>query len=171
MLVVALVAGAVEAKAAQPVLRLGSRGGLVASWQTAMNVLLYPKVLPVDGVFGAQTLRVTEAFQRKSGLQVTGTVGLTDWMAWLGGSLTALGPADDNPRPGVFDANVGYWQITLNRWLKQHHHSQLVVDCTLGPQTTAAVLLFQRALKLPATGKLDLRTWKVAERLNLTHFP
>jgi peptidoglycan hydrolase-like protein with peptidoglycan-binding domain len=144
----------------------------VAAWQQALNDWQYPKTLRVDGIFGPRTLVVTEAYQRKNRIHVTGTVGLADWMNWLAGALTALGPAGGTFRTaGVFDANIGWWQITLNRWLSQHHRPQLVIDCTLGPRTTAAVLLFQRTLKLPTTGLLDPRTWKVAERLNLTYFP
>jgi peptidoglycan hydrolase-like protein with peptidoglycan-binding domain len=181
----ALLAGAAEAKAAQPVLRLGSEDGLAASWQRAMNSWLSaggdPQVavlrrhlrggLRVDGVFGPRTLMVTEAFQREERVHVTGTVGLSDWMTWMSARLTMGGPAADTFRAGAFDPGIGWWQVALNRWLDRRDHAQLVVDCTLGPQTTSAVFLFQRALKLPATGRLDYRTWKAAERLNLTHFP
>src|SRR6266550_1444950 len=101
MVIVCVVAagflGGTGANAAQPLLRPGSRGGLVASWQQAMNRWLSSSGiaadkrlrarlggrLVVDGVFGANTLAATNRFQREAQLRPTGTVGLQDWKAWI----------------------------------------------------------------------------------------
>jgi peptidoglycan hydrolase-like protein with peptidoglycan-binding domain len=183
-LLAASVIGGTRASAAQPRLVLGSRGGLVASWQQAMNLWLSSSGvaadkrlrarlgggLAVDGVFGANTLAATKRFQREAQLRSTGTVGLPDWKAWIGANVT-----QPNGAEGISSGNsggpVGWWQISLNRWLRRHHRPPVVVDCIFGRQTRAATLAFQRSLRLRATGVVDPRTWATAERLGLTHFP
>jgi peptidoglycan hydrolase-like protein with peptidoglycan-binding domain len=82
----------------------------------------------------------------------------------------------DNLRPvgarsGEFGGFVGWWQVSLNRWLQRHHHREIVVDCSFGPQTAAATRAFQNALHLAASGTVDQETWSAAVRLGLTHLP
>ncbi len=181
---VAVFAGAAEAKAAQPVLRLGSRGSLVASWQRAMNLWLSDSGyaadkrlrarlrggLVIDGVFGAGTRVVTERFQKEGQQPVTGTVGLSDWKSWIGAMVTPTsGPI--GVRKGEFSGFVGWWQISLNRWLRAQQRREFVVDCSFGPQTVAATRAFQQAEHLAASGVVTLMTWRTAEHLNLTHLP
>jgi peptidoglycan hydrolase-like protein with peptidoglycan-binding domain len=171
------------ANTAQPRLRQGSRVA-VASWQRAMNLWLSSSGiagdkqlrarlgggLKVDGVFDANTVAATKQFQREGQLPATGYVGLADWKAWIGANVT-----QPNGAQGVssraFGGAVGWWQISLNRWLQRHHRPQLVVDAFFGGQTRAATRTFQRALHLAITGIVDQRTWTAAERLGLTHLP
>lgn len=61
------------------VLKLGSRGGVVAIWQTRMDQLGYH--LGVDGVFGAATAEVTRQFQAAHHLVADGIVGRLSWTA------------------------------------------------------------------------------------------
>jgi len=182
-LLAASLIGGTGASAAQPLLRLGSRGGLVASWQQALNLWLFQSGYPadkrlrarlggglvIDGVFGPKTLAATKRFEREGHLHVTGTVKLADWKAWIGAEVTMGGAV--GIRRGDSGGFVGWWQISLNRWLHRHHRLPLVVDCTFGPQTLAATQGFQRALHLRSTGVVDRRTWAAAKRLDLTHFP
>jgi peptidoglycan hydrolase-like protein with peptidoglycan-binding domain len=88
MVVVCLVAvslvGGTGANAAQPLLTLGSRGALVASWQRALSLWLSQSGiaadkrlgtrlggnLVIDGVFGANTLAATRRFQQESHLRM-----------------------------------------------------------------------------------------------------
>jgi peptidoglycan hydrolase-like protein with peptidoglycan-binding domain len=188
MVIVCVVAasllGGTGANAAQPLLRPGSRGGSVAAWQEAMNLWLSSSGyaadkrlrarlgggLKVDGVFGANTLAATKRFQHEGQLSATGTVGLADWKRWIGSEVTQPNGAQ-GVGSGDFGGSVGWWQISINRWLRQHHRRQLVVDCTFGPETRAATTTFQRALHLTRTGVVDFRTWAKAEQLGLTHFP
>ena len=183
-LLVASLIGGTSAKAAQPLLRLGSRGALVASWQQAMNLWLSSSGyaadkrlrarlrggLVVDGAFGPKTLAATKRFQQEGRLHATGTVVVAEWKAWIGAEVTQPNGAE-GVGSGDFGGSVGWWQISLNRWLRQHHRTQLVVDCTFGAETRAATTRFQRALHFTATGFVDLRTWAKAERPGLTDLP
>lgn len=182
----ACLVGATGAKAAQPLLRPGSQGAEVASWQRAMNLWLSSSGiaadrrlrsrlgggLKVDGVFGANTLAATKRFEREGRLRVNGTVGLDDWKAWIGANVTQPNGAEGvGSGRYVFGGAVGWWQVSLNRWLRQRHRRQLVVDCAFGADTRAATRMFQRALHLRPTGFVDVRTWAEAEQLGVTHFP
>ena len=62
------------ATSAHPVLRLGSRGPLVAEVQKALHVR-------PDGVFGRQTRAAVIAFQKAHGIPQTGNVGPLTWKA------------------------------------------------------------------------------------------
>lgn len=71
-LVATLVAFGVTANAA--VVKQGSRGQMVRTIQTKLKRWGYLKG-NVDGIFGAQTKKAVEYFQRKNGLAVDGIVG------------------------------------------------------------------------------------------------
>ena len=158
----------------------------VASWQRAMNQWLSSSGyvadkklrarlgggLKVNGVFGADTLAATKRFQHEGQLPATGTVGLADWKAWIGASVTQPNGAEGVGAKGYdFAGAVGWWQISLNRWLRRHHRPEVLVDCFFGPQTRATTRSFQHALHLSGTGIVNQRTWTAAERLGLTHLP
>jgi len=84
--------GWTAASAAQPLLRVGSAGALVASWQRALNLWLSQSEiaadkrlrarvggdLAIDGALGANTLASTRRFQEEAHAPNTGTVGLAD---------------------------------------------------------------------------------------------
>jgi N-acetylmuramoyl-L-alanine amidase len=65
--------------AAQPLLRLGSRGSAVVTLQHRLTALHYFDVGPADGVFGAGTYHAVVAFQKVQGLTRDGTVGPATW--------------------------------------------------------------------------------------------
>lgn len=57
-------------------IRKGSKGKAVCIWQIITGA-------EVDGVFGAETERLTKVFQEKNGLTVDGIVGKNSWKAGL----------------------------------------------------------------------------------------
>jgi peptidoglycan hydrolase-like protein with peptidoglycan-binding domain len=143
-----------------------SQSGLEADKQ--LRIRLHGGLI-VDGVFGTNTLVATERFQRESGHRATAVVGLSAWKLWIGAEVTPSGGI--NTGRGEFGGFVGWWQVSLNRWLREHHRAELVVDCWFGAQTAAATRVFQQAVHVPATGNVDRRTFLAAQRLNLTHLP
>ena len=70
-----VTARTVAAAQAQPVLRLGSRGGAVVTLQQRLAALHYFDVGRADGVFGAGTYHAVIAFQKVQGLTRDGIVG------------------------------------------------------------------------------------------------
>jgi lipoprotein-anchoring transpeptidase ErfK/SrfK len=71
----AVTARAAAVAAAQPVLRLGSRGSAVVTLQHRLTALRYFDVGSADGVFGAGTYHAVVAFQKVQGLPRDGIVG------------------------------------------------------------------------------------------------
>ena len=61
------------------VLRLGSRGKWVRTWQSALGV-------PADGYFGSATAQATREWQRANGLAVDGVVGMQSWETMFPGA-------------------------------------------------------------------------------------
>ena len=70
---------AVTVSAAQPTLRLGSRGSAVVTLQHRLIALHYFDVSAADGVFGQNTYHAVIAFQKVQGLSRDGVVGSATW--------------------------------------------------------------------------------------------
>ena len=163
---------------AQPPLRPGSRGAIVADWQRALNGWLTASNygatlglrsrlggrLRVDGVFGAATEAATLRFQREGRIAADGVVGLETWVGWIGANVTCCGAGLPSLRVGVWNAEVGWWQVALGRWLRQRRLGDLVVDGAYGAATEQATALFQRTLGLPTSGQADEKTWQAMQR-------
>ena len=66
-----------ETEVDMPVIRRGSRGKVVQVWQIIVGA-------EPDGIFGADTERLTRLFQAKHNLEVDGIVGRMTWAAGLG---------------------------------------------------------------------------------------
>lgn len=161
----------------------------MASWQRALNLWLsqsgYPADkrlrsrlgggLTVDNVLGPNTLAATKRFQQEVHRPATGTVGLPDWLEWIGAEVTpnelTTNSAPVGIHSGIFSAFTGVWQVSLNRWRRRQHDPEIVVDCSFGPQTARATRTFQRALHLKTSGVVDRETWAEAVSLGLTHLP
>lgn len=124
-----------------PTLRQGQRSDAVRSAQ----YLLAAKGLPVSktGYFGSQTTTQVRAFQKSRGLRVDGIVGRDTW--------AALHPTLSRGARG--DA-VRALQLELNA-----SGARIYVDGVYGSRTEAAVKTFQKAKKLPVTGRADARVW------------
>lgn len=67
-------------KPPMPLLRRGSVGGAVRVLQAELNES-FPKLLVVDGDFGARTEAAVRSFQKKKGLVVDGVCGPKTWQA------------------------------------------------------------------------------------------
>ncbi len=66
-------------RAAQPLLRLSSRGAAVVTLQQRLSELRYVDVGVADGVFGSATLHAVVAFQKVQGISRDGVVGPVTW--------------------------------------------------------------------------------------------
>ncbi|MBR1855436.1 MAG: glycoside hydrolase family protein [Lachnospiraceae bacterium] len=66
-----------ETEVDMPIIRRGSRGKVVQVWQIIVGA-------EPDGIFGADTERLTRIFQAKHNLEVDGVVGRMTWAAGLG---------------------------------------------------------------------------------------
>ncbi len=60
------------------ILKSGSKGDSVKSWQTLLNYWGY-SCGNADGIFGAKTVEATKKFQREYGLEADGIVGAVTW--------------------------------------------------------------------------------------------
>lgn len=63
-----------------PVLKYGSRGDYVKSWQNFLNLNGFPCGL-ADGIFGRNTENAVRAFQESRGLEPDGIIGRQTWAA------------------------------------------------------------------------------------------
>lgn len=103
----------------------------------------------VDGVYGPETTAAVEALQRAHGLPVTGTVDAATIEA-LQQDLVAAGAAEAQNELATTAAVqqtlslVGYWDGPI--------------DGVWTEELTAAVMAFQTALGVPATGEVDAAT-------------
>jgi peptidoglycan hydrolase-like protein with peptidoglycan-binding domain len=182
---VASAVGALRPLAAvQPVLRVGSRGPVVAAWQQVVNEWLGTAPprdaqlraaraavagrLQVDGVFGPLTLVATREWQRDAHLRPTGVVTLRTWVAWIGGNVTCCGAGlpgfTARALPSRSDAYVGWWQVALDRWRIRHRLHPLVVTGLYDVMTRAATATFQKGVGLPGTGIANRATWTLMQQ-------
>jgi peptidoglycan hydrolase-like protein with peptidoglycan-binding domain len=165
------------AQGSQPILRIGTRGPLVADWQQVANGWLeasgYPATrrlrqqlggrLVIDGVFGPRTKAVTRRFQQEAQLKPTGVVDRGTWERWIGASVTCCGaglPSFRGPLGTRPDAYVAWWQLALDRWLTHRRLPGLVIDGVYGNITRSRTALFQSRSGLSASGVADRRTWE-----------
>ena len=152
-------------------------GQPIRSLQTMLRILAeddftLPTVVP-DGVYGPDTIPAVSAFQRKSGLPVTGVVNQETWEAITTASEPAsirIGKATPieiimDPgkvyRRGDSSANLYLLQAMLT-FLSQHHSSIGAPGQSgvLDSPTEEALAAFQLLAGLPPTGELDKITWK-----------
>lgn len=140
------------------VLRLGDRGQGVTDLQTRLQSLGY-FYGNVDGVFGSETQSAVIQFQRDRGLTADGIVG-SEVYAALDNSSNGSSPGT-NPLPistgGLTIGDDNPQVLALQRQLTA---AGFPVPETgyFGTQTRDAVLRFQQAQGLPATGVADAQT-------------
>ncbi len=147
------------AKYAGVTLRLWSRGEAVKAMQKAIGGLT------VDGAFGPLTLARVKAYQKSTGLTVTGVVDSATWKALMGGSSS---PTSSSSSAGSStDPTARYWGVVLRRGSTgaavralQQAIGGLTVDGVFGPLTEARVKAFQKSVKLAQTGVVGTVTWK-----------
>ena len=152
-------------------------GQPIRSLQTMLRVIAehtgrIPSLVP-DGIYGPETVRTVSMFQRQNGLPVTGVTDQDTWDAIVAVYEPALVEQDE----------AEHLRIILNpgqviRKGERHPHLYLVqsillvlseaygsigkvtVTGILDDATEDALFSFQQLSGLPATGRLDKRTWK-----------
>ncbi len=152
-------------------------GQPIRSLQTMLRVIAehtgrIPSLVP-DGIYGPETVRTVSMFQRQNGLPVTGMTDQETWDAIVAVYEPALVEQDE----------AEHLRIILNpgqviRKGERHPHLYLVqsillvlseaygsigkvtVTGILDDATEDALFSFQQLSGLPATGRLDKRTWK-----------
>jgi len=162
-------------------LRRGTTGPSVVVIQTELNRIsqnypAIPKVIPVDGIFGARTEASVRKFQEVFGLDVDGIVGKATWYALvrLYTAVTSLaelrsqgqrfynnswavtdpiGPGDR----GIKVEHLQYMLSVLSAYIPQIPSVQ--IDGIFGPATRDAVLAAQRRFGLAQTGVVNAATW------------
>ena len=149
----------------------------IRSLQTMLRVIAeqdssIPSLIP-DGFYGNNTVRSVSAFQRRSGLPVTGVTDQKTWDTVVAAyqlALTELDQAEPiqsilNPsqviRRGEFHPNV-YLAQSMLTVLSGSYHSIPAPAFTgvLDLPTAASLSAFQELSQLPITGELDKHTWK-----------
>jgi len=147
-------------------LRRGSRGPAVTTWQ---RILVGASLLAergVDGIFGPKTEAATRAFQKKLGVAPDGIVGpatqaatarLFKWLAsppaeWAAANRVAA--LTRSVRRGMTGDTV---RVIQQRLADLGH--RLAVDGIFGPATDSVVRHFQQIHGLVADGIVGPKTW------------
>ena len=162
-------------------LRRGTTGPSVVVIQTELNRIsqsypAIPKVVPVDGIFGAKTESSVRKFQEVFGLDVDGIVGKATWYA-LVRLYTAVTSLSELRSQGQQFYNNS-WAVTDpivqgDRGIKVEHLQYMLsvlaayipqipplqIDGIYGPATRDAVLAAQQRFGLPQTGAVNAATW------------
>ena len=128
-----------------------------------------------DGIFGEETRRSLEAFQRKYGLPVTGTADAETWARLWNEYLASVEertrpdpvyifpryPADYSVGRGDQNIYVAVIQAILRDIiiLYGQDEDELPLDGIFGEVTEQAVRDFQRTQRLPENGRVDRVTW------------
>ena len=164
-------------------LREGDRGTAVANFQYYLSYLsrfynTIPEV-PIDGVFGDETLQAVLAAQRTFGIPADGIVGRQTWntvyRAYIGaisGIPLTFTEGVIVPYPGTIlrigsenDA-VRLLQEDLNRIAASIPELPTVNPTGyFGNQTQTAVIAFQNFVGLPANGYVEFTTWNAITSL------
>lgn len=134
-------------------LRSGDSGDDVTVWQG----LLYAKgfdPVGLDGDYGPNTTKATEAFQTASGLNATGQADAYTWARMFGAGR----PAHSALRAGSRGAEVLYLQKLL--WARGY---VLARDGSYGSGTADDVADFQKSKGLEADGVCGPATWAALE--------
>ena len=152
-------------------------GQPVRSLQTMLRViaeddLTLPTVIP-DGIYGQETITAVSAFQRRSGLPVTGITNQPTWEAVVSAyepAMLRVGKAA--PIEIIMDSGKVYKRgdSSANLYLLQamlsflsRYHSDIGAPSQSGildSSTAEALAAFQLLSGLPPTGELDKVTWK-----------
>lgn len=136
-------------------LQLGDRGPGVQQLQTQLQTKGY-YYGTIDGVFGQDTRTAVLQLQSDRGLPQTGVVDDAVYTALA----TGTGTPNPTPLPGVTGLQFGDQGPRVSELQRQLNQVGYSVPITgyFGTQTQQAVLSFQQAQGLPATGGADSQT-------------
>ena len=131
-------------------------------------------VIAVDGIFGAETHRAVEAFQRQYGLPVTGIVDTVTWNTLYNAYRGQYASLPENfftgtvqPYPGFVlrQGSRGEEVRVLQQYLQTIAQTYPSVpspeaDGIFGTATASAVRAYQQLFGLEATGNVGAETWQ-----------
>ncbi len=160
-------------------LREGSTGELVRALQYYLSVVsiydpLFPQV-SIDGIFGAQTRRAVEQYQRNAGLTVDGVVGVNTWNSLkqtyedlddlYNQNLSGIPLFPFPPGQVILLGSQGDAVLQIQNWMNTlsavyEDIKPLPVTGYYGQNTRADVQEFQELFGLPVTGAVDAGTWQ-----------
>lgn len=161
----------------------------VRSLQTMLRVLAeddrsLPTVIP-DGIYGPSTMASVSAFQRHSGLPITGITDQATWYAIVSAyepALIRVGKAEPieiimDPGQVFRSGDASPYIYLLQGMLTQLSLDHISINAPgqsglMDADTVASVAAFQQLTQLPVTGELDKVTWKYIVRhftLNAHH--
>jgi peptidoglycan hydrolase-like protein with peptidoglycan-binding domain len=145
--------------APEPVLQAGDTGVKVRVLQGRLSQLAW-YTPPMTGRYTASTTQGVKGFQRKRGLDVTGTVDPTTWRRLV--RMTRMPSQDElfnRAGPALFErGDEGRSVRRIQARLRQIAWYFGDVTDHYGDQTVAAVKGFQAKRHVPVTGKVDRRT-------------
>jgi peptidoglycan hydrolase-like protein with peptidoglycan-binding domain len=130
--------------ALHPTISRGSRGDAVKLAQTRLKDRYYDPG-PVDGLFGAKTVKAAKWYQADRGLAADGVVGARTW--------ARLDP------PTVRKGSRGDAVRMLQRLLGDYGYDPGPIDSDFGDKTEDAVKQFQTDFGLAADGVAGPKTW------------
>lgn len=160
-------------------LKEGMQGLEVQVIQYYLDIIAYFNqsipIIPIDGIYGAQTTANVTAFQNMYGLPATGTVNAQTWekMTEIYDSIvSSLKPGYEGERADIFpgynlkkgmrDEKVRDIQTYLS-FIAQYYPNIPAPEITgyFGDQTYDAVTAFQRDFGHPQTGVVGATTWNL----------
>ena len=139
------------------------------------NISLYHPEIPriiVNGNYDSETKAAVEAFQKITGLDVTGKVNYATWNALV--KENSLHKVDKEmpykiPYSGYDfeDLSIGYAgdrvyaiKMILNNFCRKfRNYKRLEVNDMYDHETEEAIKQFQKTSMLPITGVVDKKTW------------
>lgn len=149
----------------------------IRTLQTMLRVIAsihgeIPNVIP-DGIYGQQTAESVRAFQRATGMPITGTVDAATWRnittAYEYYAVEAVEPVplriilERNDYIGIDRQNTHTYLVqAMIAALSTHYQNIPPVPVTgqYNRQTEQAVQTLQRCFRLPETGRITRRDWK-----------
>jgi peptidoglycan hydrolase-like protein with peptidoglycan-binding domain len=148
-------------------LRLGARGPAVTALQRAIMELGWHVPGGADGIFGTATQSVVLLVQRTNGIAPSGEIDATTARALgLSGSAPTAAPAPSSPSSSgttaagfaTYDERGARVVALQQALIRAGIAVRGGADGVFGTGTLAAVIAFQRARGLAATGKVDAPT-------------
>jgi peptidoglycan hydrolase-like protein with peptidoglycan-binding domain len=136
----------------------GDSGPVVSTLQKALGVV-------ADGDFGPFTSDALAAYQRKHALTQSGVPDAATWRALIADLVTPVAAVPTPAKPGVnpltrYKNTVLQYNSRGAAVMALQKRLKTTVSGWFGPVTRAAVVAYQRSVKLPATGIVNATTWK-----------
>ncbi len=168
-------------------IKIGDAGNNVKIIQTQLNRIsdnypAIPKIKELNGVFGVDTESSVRKFQQIFDLQPTGEVDKSTWYK-IKQYYVGVKQLSDLVSEGITlsevqvpftnrlqEGNLGIGVKTIQYYLNILAYfnpalSMVPLSGVFGPETTAAVRVFQEFYGLPVTGMVGINTWNTMNRI------